>query len=278
MKTVKEIREMIEIGFAFGTDRVSPGIAGAICLALLDHIDRLNGRSDIMAEVAEGHMVIMRTEDVVPIDIHQKLRRDFVSISRELLALEQAVDECNKGIITKTVIRIRQKMILGQDDEYQRAIRPDLEAALRRAKESAWTPQFAAKTDISAGDPIVDLNSYDIPDQYDRMDFRELTEAIIARGGLYVPAEDTLSQTQEMREWLRHADSVGFNTESRLVIDRNNYDCMGKTAKPHAFILDTTSGLTHTEYRVCKCGLSEFNLMHTREDTNAKTNQDSSQT
>lgn len=34
--------------------------------------------------------------------------------------------------------------------------------------------------------------------------------------------------------------------------------------KPHPFDLDSESGLKHTGYRVCKCGLSEGNVLHPR--------------
>lgn len=240
----------------------------AILLAMLDHIDRLNGRSDIMAEVAEGHTVIMRAKDVVPIDIHQKLRHDFVKAYRELVMLNAAVGDCENGRITVNSIRLRQSDLLARDDEYQRTIRE--EGDLRRAK-SAYKEWNRSRTiaDISAGDPIVDLNSYNVPDQYDRMDFRELAEAIAARGGLYAPTADTPSQTEDMRRWLRDDDATKINSTNFL---KNVL-----LAKLHTFVLDRESGLKHTTYRVCKCGLSEFNLIHTREDTNAKTNQDSSQ-
>jgi hypothetical protein len=32
--------------------------------------------------------------------------------------------------------------------------------------------------------------------------------------------------------------------------------------KPHPFDFDEESGLKHTSYRVCKCGLSERNVLH----------------
>jgi hypothetical protein len=32
--------------------------------------------------------------------------------------------------------------------------------------------------------------------------------------------------------------------------------------KPHPFDFDEESGLKHTSYRVCKCGLSEGNVLH----------------
>lgn len=34
--------------------------------------------------------------------------------------------------------------------------------------------------------------------------------------------------------------------------------------KPHPFDLGSKSGMKHTSYRVCKCGLSEGNVLHPR--------------
>lgn len=60
MKSVEDIRAVIE---ASGDQRVS-GIFEVqdILLAMLDHIDTLNGRTDIMREVAEGGKVIVSAD------------------------------------------------------------------------------------------------------------------------------------------------------------------------------------------------------------------------
>lgn len=265
-----ELRQNANKGVEYKLDDVLQ-----IMYEILDHLDLLNERSDIMREVAEGHMVILRAEDVLPIDIHQKLRRDFVSIRRELLALEQAVDECNKGIITKNCIRIRQKMVLSQDDEYQRAIRPDVEDALRRAKETAWTPQFASKLgDISAGDPIVDRNSYNISSEEDAQ--RLHMETVRREHGDIPEPKDSCWPKCPMFCWPR-CGCAGAGTCQHPYSGVSSLLRNVLLEKPHTFILDTTSGLNHTSYRVCKCGFSEFYKIHPREDTNAKNHQTGSQ-